>query len=216
MAWGKLVDETVGQSKWKDKIWVTLGDSNSAGGYTIPYQDLLKVRDGINVLNFAQGGAGWIAKSSNGLALNISEQLANAPSEADLITAMAGGNDYSLDYPLGQLGDTTLDTFYGALDLTIRAMIDKYPLKKIGIFTQMRRRVELVRPKGTSVALQAQATIDVCKKHCIPVLDLYHHGGMYPKNDVWFTECMLEDGVHLKGTGQEILADKVKTFIESL
>lgn len=214
MTWEKLINEEKG--KLNGKIWAVLGDSNSGNSYAIPYHQLLKVSEGVNVFNYARGGAGWIAKSSDGSAPNLIEQLASAPAEVDIITAMAGGNDYSMDYPLGQLGDNTMDTFYGALDLTMKAMIEKYPMKKIAIFTQMRRRTEAVRPKGTSVEKQVNATIDVAKKYGLPVLNLYHHGNMYPWNDAWYTECMMEDGVHLIAKGQEILTNKVKGFLESL
>jgi lysophospholipase L1-like esterase len=211
MAWKNSTNDfLVKSNKWHGKKWVVLGDSNSTTAYANPYHQIIKDAIGVDVLNHAVGGAGWIRETS------IMTQLSSTIVEADLITVMAGGNDYSVDYPLGQMGDTTKDTFYGALDSTIKAIIDKYPLKTVAVFTQMRRRNETVRPNGTSVPLQVQATIEVCKKYCIPVLDLYNHGNMYPWNDVWFAECMLEDGVHLKQKGHDILANKVKAFIETL
>lgn len=211
MAWVKQ-----SSGKWSGKTWAVLGDSNSFNTYAKPYHQRIKEKTGINVLNYAVGGAGWISKNSTGQSPRIIEQLASASPNADIITALAGGNDYFWDFPLGEMGDTTFDTFYGALDTTIKAMIDKYPFKKIAILTQFRRAWETTQPNGTSVELQVNATIEVCKKYSIPVLDLYHHGNMYPWNTEWFNQCMENDGVHLKDKGQEILSEKVNVFIGSL
>lgn len=201
--------------KWREKSWAVLGDSNSSNGYAKPYHELIKEKTGIAVFNYAQGGSGWISKGADGTKFRIIEQLANAPTQADLVSVLAGGNDYALGYPIGQMGDKTFDTFYGALDTTIKAAIDKYPMKKIIVFTQFRRRDETAKPNGTTVALQVNATIEMCKKYSIPVFDLYHQGNMYPWNDTWYAECMEPDGVHLTQKGQEILTNKVLAILEN-
>ena len=204
-----------GKSKWTGKKWYVFGDSNSQNSNVKTYHEFIEEIIGCEVTNRAIGGTGYISRGS-GDNPPVYERVISTDSDADLITVMSGGNDYSASYPLGELGDTTLDTFYGALDLTFNALIDKYPLKTIAVFTQMRRRNEGRRkPEGATVEEQVYATLEMCKKYNLPVLNLYHEGGMYPWNDDYRDE-MIPDGVHLSTEGQQALAQKVMSFIESL
>ena len=206
--------ESIGISKWSGKKWTVLGDSNSNNSSLRPYHSLIAEEKNIIVSNKSVGGTGYISKGSNNDRPRISEQISLADSDSDLITVLAGVNDYSTGYPLGTIEDKTYTTFYGALNLTVDELINKFPLKTIAIITQMPRNNENI-PGRASVEEQVNATIDVCRKNSIPVLDLYHAGNIYPKSSVYM-EAAKTDGVHLTQLGQEKVASKISHFIETL
>ncbi len=47
--------------------------------------------------------------------------------DADIVMVVGGRNDYNQRYPVGQVGDTTADTFCGALNILIDGLRAKYP-----------------------------------------------------------------------------------------
>lgn len=202
-------------SKWFGKELTVFGDSNSQNSGVTVWHQFLQSQLNLNVNNFARGGAGYIARSTNGITPNIPVQIEQASGNPDLIIIFSGGNDYALKYPLGTFGDTTMDTLYGALDISFKEVINKYPLSTICVFTQTRRASEGKNTAGVSVEDQVNAQIEVAGKYSLPVLNLYHAGNVHPWNTT-YRENRIPDGVHLSTEGHRVLASKVKAFIETL
>jgi lysophospholipase L1-like esterase len=60
-----------------------------------------------------------------------------------------------------------------------------------------------------------EAILAVCAKHSVPVLDLYHGGGItvLHSNTAY---GLLSDGLHPNDAGHRLIARKVRAFIETL
>lgn len=203
-------------SKWQGKKWYVFGDSNSAEqNGTKAYHSVIAKQINCFVSKFAYGGAGYVAKGSTGTYPKIMEQIAQADGNADLITVLAGGNDYAVGTPLGNIGNGDNTTFYGAVEEVITTLIAKYPTKTIAVFTQFRREVETANSAGVTVKQQVDATLEVCGKYAIPCFDLYRNSNIYPWNSVYKSTYML-DSVHLNNLGQEKLAPKILNRLETL
>ena len=202
-------------SKWFGKEMLVFGDSNSANsGVTVWHKHLAEELN-LTVHNYARGGAGYIAKGSTGVSPNIKEQIASATHDPDIVIIFSGGNDYSISVPLGTLTDTGMETFYGGLYNAYTDVINKYPTKIIGVVAQTRRKNEGKNAAGVSVEDQVNATIEMAGHFSLPILNMYHHGGVFTWNQTYIEQFML-DGVHLTTLGQERLKERIKAFIHSL
>ncbi|MBR1763486.1 MAG: BppU family phage baseplate upper protein [Eubacterium sp.] len=132
---------------------------------------------------------------------------------ADIITVFGGTNDwispsyyppYVYYYPLGKFGDNDGSTFFGALDVLCRGLLNKYPKKTILFITPMENASQSIvnglNVAGNSVRDYADAIIEVCGKYAIPVLDLCRNAGFTAlnptQNSTYFT-----DGVHPNSAG---------------
>lgn len=218
MTWDKLSTPSPVISKWKGKIWEVIGDSNTEENdrATKKYHDYIAGKTGVINNNRGISGTGWFV-GSGGAYFN---RLTALDPNADLITVMGGGNDYAevgKTLVLGAFGDTDPNaSFYGSLDKTLTSLITKYPTKTIAVLTQTRRNnSEQPNASGITVAQLVQATIEVCNRYSIPYIDLYHSANVYPWDANYITQCM-PDGVHLNDLGQQKLADKISTFLETL
>ena len=205
----------VNVSKWKNKKWCVVGDSitevNSTA--TIRYHDIIKEKIGCTVYNQGISGSGYVI--SGGLA--IVNRIKNIPSDSDLITIFAGTNDWGRNLTtLGTFSDTTKDTFYGALKLSLEGIINKFPTKKIGVITPIPRNTyRNPNTAGETLEQYRNAILEVCEYFSIPCLDLYKESGFYVGNST-FNETYLPDGLHPNNAGHELLAEKIEKWIETL
>ena len=150
----------------------------------------------------------------------------------DLILIMGDMNDWSHgtefnENNIGQYGDSTTNTFYGAMKVYLEAILAKYPLAKIGWITSTPRN-HLVDGSETdylhgksSVFEQANSVIkEMCNNYSIPVLELYEESNLYPwiaaNNEYYFKPDegkYVADGVHPNSKGQQIMEYKIKDFV---
>ncbi len=175
--------------------------------------------------NFGVGGT-RIAPQKNEMNDDWSEyfakRIARMPNEADFVLVFGGTNDYGHgDAPMGKLGDTTLETFYGAMDTLLSNLIEKYPTSKIAVLTPIHRRNEDslfngygVRNCGT-LGDYVAAEKAVAEKYGIPISDLYTTSGICPDNPV-NRETYTVDGLHPNDRGYRLIADKVLTFLKNV
>lgn len=140
--------------------------------------------------------------------------------DADIVAFMGGTNDYWNNKPLGQFGDTTYDTFYGALDVLISGLIAKYPSAFVYAVTPPHgygpNFTGETKTNAGSMQDIADAVKQVAAKYSIPVLDVFNAGGLYPKiSEQASLFYNSEDGVHLTIAGQKRLARLHAEFIMS-
>ncbi len=144
--------------------------------------------------------------------------------DADLIVVFGGTNDYGNGQaPLGEITDTSMFTFYGAVHTLCEKLKKKYPNGKIVFMTPLHRWNECGgegtwKPEGVkqhNLSEYAKAIKEACAMHDVPVLDLFNEGEM-PINDNDFRREYAPDGVHPNDAGHEILARKLKAFLENL
>ncbi|WP_254260263.1 SGNH/GDSL hydrolase family protein [Listeria fleischmannii] len=144
----------------------------------------------------------------------MSERYINMDNGADLITVFTGFNDFSRDVPLGSQYDTTNNTYYGALDVLLKGLVQKFPNKKIGLIsmygvTQYPENNIWDIPDYAYV----NAEIDVCDRYHIKHLNLYEIDSMNLATDGAMYKAPQN---HLNNLGHEHLAEIMEPFIESL
>ena len=210
----------------KDKKITIMGDSitygydgTDASLVAKPYPWIIQDLLGVPVYNYGISGS---TISGGGASTSIP---GNAPMNiryadmvyADYILVLGGVNDYIItSTPLGAKGDTTNQTFYGALKILIEGLIKKYPTGKIGFMTPLRKANDTA-PNGAGLTLKQyrDAIIDMCEDYCIPVLDLYTKGGCHPNIEAW-KNANLPDGLHPNQAYYRRLALQIAQFIQTI
>ena len=210
----------------KDKKITILGDSitygydgTNASLVEKPYPWIIQDLIGVPVYNYGMsgstiGGGGSSTSVTGSTPMNI--RYADMV-YADYVLVLGGVNDYTASVvPLGTKGDTTNQTFYGALKILIEGLITKYPTSKIGFMTPLRKENDTTpNVAGFTLKQYRDAIIDMCEDYCIPVLDLYTKGGCHPNIGAW-KSANLPDGLHPNQTYYRRLALQIAQFIQSI
>ncbi len=215
--------------KTQGKSIIFLGDSitEGVGASTIEkrWTDLV-TKEGEFSIGYNFGVAGTrIAVQMNehnlAWAESFCQRLERLPKSTDYVLVFGGTNDYGHgDAPLGKIGDTTPQTFYGAMDTLLRSLMEKYPTAKIAVLTPLQRTMENrlfnevgIRNCGT-LCDYVNAEKAVCQKYAIPVLDLYATSGICPDNKV-NKETYTTDGLNPNDNGHRLLADIILRFVQT-
>lgn len=143
----------------------------------------------------------------------------------DVVVVFGGTNDFGHgNVPLGQMGDTDVYTFYGALRTLCLYLIKNYPTKQIVFMTPLHRlneeldynkRLEDGNPNARPLVDFVNAIREVCELFSIPVLDMFRDSGMPARVWAW-CEHYMPDGLHPNDNGQKIIAHKLQKFLENL
>ena len=152
----------------------------------------------------------------------FSERFDQMDDDADVVVVFGGTNDYGHgDAPFGEFSDRTPDTFYGALHFVYAGLIKKYLGKPIVIMTPLHRVGELgacwEKPTDDKTPLKTyvDAIKEVARYYSLPVLDLFAESGMQPEIPE-IKEMYMPDGLHPSDKGYEVIAHKLKKFLENL
>lgn len=217
---------TATQSILTGKNWVVVGDSitehNSRTNKN--YHDYVSdLVGGMTISNYGQSGTGYYGR------YNVANTITQNP---DYVTVFFGTNDWRNSDPgntklLGQFGDTTSDTIAGCIYITLSKLVAKFYNKRIAVFTPLPRYDNYgsqALPNSRGFTLEQVA--DVIKKTAahlsIPCLDLYHQANLpvynYNGSQYYFTAPgqASSDGLHPNDNGHQIIAAKVKAFLESI
>ena len=147
--------------------------------------------------------------------------------DADLIVVFGGINDYLFgDAPFGELGDTTHDTFCGAVYYLMDFLRKRHPCATVVFMTPTHSSFkgyndllpspsEKKKPCAKPVLGYVEAIKDTAKLFDIPVLDLYHDFGIDASRESDRREYA-PDGLHLNEKGHIALAAKLREFLEAL
>ena len=143
----------------------------------------------------------------------------------DVVVVFGGTNDFGHGIiPLGQMGDSDVHTFYGALRTLCLYLIKSYPEKQIVFMTPLHRlneeldynkRLEDGNPNARPLSDFVNAIREVCELFSIPVLDMFKESGMPARVWAW-CENHMPDGLHPNDNGQKIIAHKLQKFLENL
>lgn len=134
--------------------------------------------------------------------------------DADVIVVFGGTNDYGHgDAPVGQMSDRTVWTFYGALHCLFTGLLERWPRSTIVIMTPLHRETE----EYDSLRLQAfvDAIREVAEFYSLPVLDLWASSGLQPKVPI-NKALYFADHVHPNDAGHQVVANKLKRFLENM
>ncbi len=174
------------------------------------------------VLNYGISGT-RIANQQKPLDMNIEHpfysRVNGMTDSADVICVFGGTNDFGHgDAPMGELGDTTPDTFYGALYVLSENLKSRYPEAKIVFFTPLHREGENISSKRAdgewTLFDYVKAIRENAANFSFSVLDLWDKIAINPTDTKQKTEFM-PDGLHPNDKGHKILFDNIKSFIES-
>jgi len=147
--------------------------------------------------------------------------------DADIIVVYGGVNDYIHgDAPIGQYGDKTPATFYGAVRFLMKLLRTLYADKTIVFLTPARlfysgmSGIEpSIRPNKREDALPLLGYTGIIKKTAadfeIPVLDMYEKLGIDPADPKQYEKYTV-DGLHFNDLGHHRIAVCLKDFLEGL
>ena len=141
------------------------------------------------------------------------QQMLTEVPNADYVIVLAGHNDSNASLhggtaiPIGENSDDINTTFKGALNILIKALLDKYPKAGILFLTPFNRR-------GTELPY-VEAMKEICGLYSQVVYDNYHSSGICFQND---THLGIYDqgNLHLNGLGNEKMAKKYIPILETL
>ncbi len=145
--------------------------------------------------------------------------------DADAVVVFGGTNDYGHgEAPLGQPGDFTPATFWGACRYLMDGLLTRYPGKPVVIVTPLRRLNETdPGGDGTGRKLNAFVPLNAYREilmqsafeYSLPVLDLYATSGIQPENPE-ILRRLLPDGLHPSDAGHALIARRIGAFLQQL
>ncbi len=222
----------------KGKIVNFLGDSITEGAgvedlANCRYDNRLKQLLGLKaVYNYGIGGTRFAHQSSPSenprYDLCFCGRAYNLNPNADLIVVYGGVNDcLHGDAPIGEWGDSTPSTFYGAADWLMRFLTDTYPQAKIVFLTPARYYMadndnymlssprEVKRADARPVRFYGEVIMKTAEKYSIPVLDMYEAVPLDVADEAT-REKYTADGLHFNDAGHAVLAEVIGDFLLSL
>lgn len=210
--------------------WCAFGDSLTDSATlasqttgTKNYVDYVSESLGLKVVNCGVGGTGYM-KTEN----RFVNRVSTIPEDTKLLTVFGSFNDYEyITKNLGTLGDTGMDTIYGAIYNFIHNVYERCPKVIIGIITPTKWGFLSEWKDASAAALcnsYVKALLETADKWSIPVLDLYHDSGLRPwdsnfaqlyyKDD---DESSMANTVHpLDEAHKKFIAPKVEAFIKQI
>lgn len=202
-----------------DGVCYGLGSSDIP---SLSFPALLNSRYGLNIQNHALGDATIGVYGDDYLAeRSVIIQIQNSTiSDNDLAIIFAGSNDYKCGIAkIGNNSDKLDTSFKGAINLCIKALIEKNPSVKIMIVTPLfRARLDADNYKNSDetpineliLSDYATAMKEVSEYNHIPCFDL-HSSCMINKYN--FTQY-LNDRLYLNDYGHDMIADKIFSALE--
>lgn len=210
--------------------WCAFGDSLTDSATlasqttgTKNYVDYVSESLGLKVVNCGVGGTGYM-KTEN----RFVNRVSTIPEDTKLLTVFGSFNDYEyITKNLGTLGDTGMDTIYGAIYNFIHNVYERCPKVIIGIITPTKWGYLSEWKDASAAALcnsYVKALLETADKWSIPVLDLYHDSGLRPW-DSNFAQLYYKDDdengvantVHPLDEGhKKFIAPKVEAFIKQI
>ena len=204
---------------------VFYGDSITKGTYTkdgdpMPmriadpcYCDIVAKKLGVkNYENFGINGVSY----SNASNVMTEEAFCNRVDDcktADVIFVAFGTNDYGTDVPIGQTGDNTTLTFFGAVDYCLKTLKARAPLSDIYVLLPL-PRLDENKPNKSGFTLDdyRNAITKVGKKYGVTVID----GKKLPVNpsDENDKQNIIFDGTHFNDCGHKLIADLILEYIK--
>lgn len=154
---------------------------------------------------------------------HFSSRLEQMEDDLDVIVVFGGTNDFGHgDAPLGTIHDTDGTTFYGALHVLIRQLLEKYPAAELVFMTPLHRLAdtdctynEWRQRRQANLERYVDAILEVAAVYGVPVLDLYRTAGMNPVIPA-LKERYMPDGLHPNDTGHARIAQRLLGLLTAL
>lgn len=207
------------------KKLVIYGDSISTinhgeGGYEAILKKSLHLDE---IYNYAVGSSGLSTVTPNNM-VDIVSKEDNIPADADLILIWHGSNDWYWGTPIGGMGESNPDTFWGGIDYVISRLRKRLPMAKLVWVTPIYR---YEAPYELSFAGEAyelsncaertmQDYYDTLEKASVrygfPLIDMRRRCNIHQGNEDYY----LEDRVHPNKNGYDVIGKVLVQEIEGM
>ena len=209
----------------KNKTILFLGDSITEGHGTTSeekrFSNIVAKALGANFINDGIGGSRYARQHNfnpeGRCDKDFCMRTESREGDLDCIVIFGGTNDYDHgDAPLGEFGDRTPMTFYGALHTVYSTFMQRYPGTPIVVLTPLHRGNEVKGAIGDKPLLAyVNAIREVAEFYSLPVLDLYARSGIQPQVPA-IKEKYMPDNLHPNDAGHEILSNLIINFLKAL
>ena len=209
----------------KNKTILFLGDSITEGHGTTSeekrFSNIVAKALGANFINDGIGGSRYARQHNFNPDARCDKDFCmrteSREGDLDCIVIFGGTNDYDHgDAPLGEFGDRTPMTFYGALHTVYSTFMQRYPGTPIVVLTPLHRGNEVKGAIGDKPLLAyVNAIREVAEFYSLPVLDLYARSGIQPQVPA-IKEKYMPDNLHPNDAGHEILSNLIINFLKAL
>lgn len=195
-----------------------MGDSITYGAginhNTESYPALLKA-EFKDVINYGINATFVTYKEGDNKAMCI--RYADMADDLDVIIVMGGTNDFASRSGEGTFGEPdSMDytTFYGALNVLMKGLVEKYLGKEIFFCTPIHinyngLKSSDVRTNGKNLYDYRNAIIERCAAHSIHCIDIFGISGMDIENSEIAKDYFTWDGCHPNVIGAKRLHDKI-------
>ena len=205
-----------------------LADSMGSVDYTLPnWWQQISNKTGAIFNNYAISGTciGYNEERENANGKCFCNRYMEMDSSADGVIVLGGTNDYEIK--LGNWNDSKNETFYGALNVLMKGLLEKYKGKPIIFMTPVQQAndyinnmIDPVTPiqsnANSSIQLQlrAEAIKRKCMQYGITCIDLYNTSGIngVDTSKIYYRPS---DVTHLSLLGQSIVANNLLPILES-
>ena len=209
---------------------IAIGDSLTEVNYRAAHNYLYWISQDITTLtiqNLGRSGTGY--KNAGGGNYSFTDRLSSISSynlDTDVITVMGSVNDIQyVTNSLGELGDTTTDTVYGAIYTFFNTLFTSYPGVRVGCISPLNWKFS-----GTAkndLELYCKALKDTCELFHVPFLDIHNETNLRPENTTFLNQYYLSDGtghdavvdssgIHPNSAGHHLFYGRIKEFITKL
>ena len=143
-------------------------------------------------------------------------RIARIPKDTDIIVVFGGVNDFLHgDAPFGEYGDTTINSFCGAVYNLFYTLYTEFPKALIVDITPLHHIHELSLYKEHSFVEHVEIIKKTCAFLSVPILDLYSSSNMQPLIGA-LNETYFADGLHPNDLGHKNIAERLFGFLVNL
>jgi hypothetical protein len=197
--------------------WGAFGDSLTEGDST--YAKIVSDITGITLINLGDGGTGYKKEEDSGA--SFVQRVSSVTNDIQVLTVFGSFNDSAyINDNLGQLGDTTIDTLYGAMYKFYTDLFANHTDIVVGVITPCPWKILSPRQGSEKAEKYVKALIDTANYFSLPVLDLYHESGLRPWEEAFANKYYkegFENAVHpTQEAHEKFIAPKVIEFIKRL
>lgn len=207
-----VVDYVNSKNPLYGKKLIVNGDS-MVRGHTLTSAQVwgakIAARNNMTWVNY--GINGTQLTNDNAAGLSVLNRIDAMDDDADFVGLFAGTNDQTAVIPIGTDSDSFAngeETFKGALNDACKALLDKYPTKKVFFITPYKR--------NEAVKAYITAIIERCRDHSIPVFDNLTNGSVDWSNAAQIAAITLGDTYHLNEAGMDYVVPKYEAFLRGI
>lgn len=207
--------------------WFALGDSLTEVNFRASENYVGYITDelGITSVNLGHSGSGYKKVNSGTTLTTEISGITSYDYDTDIITVMGSINDFDyLEDDLGQLGDTTTDTLYGAMYVFFSTLQSQYMGTRLGVITPPVIGISYSAQKPKFDAYN-KALKETAELFGVPVLDLTYSCNLKPWESTFRNTFYSADGTgssgqvdstHPNSKGHWLIHNKIKEFLKTL